>query len=171
MFQLYKVEMYSNEIHICVLLGKWKNGMYIMRVRLELVKICGYDSSLRVMASGTVFFLTGHNHFIHIFSRKRISWMHLTPSNTVTRLKMAALWDVAPRSLVAVDRRFGGAYCLHNRRDEWVTHRLMMEAQFASLKRRSASRRLHSAIFKKAATFIPPWGPQISHFSAKFNVI
>jgi hypothetical protein len=25
-----------------------------------------------------------------------------------------ALWDVAPSVLVEVDRRFGGAYCLHN---------------------------------------------------------
>jgi hypothetical protein len=28
-------------------------------------------------------------------------------------LKMTALWDIAPCSLVEVDRRFGSVYCLH----------------------------------------------------------
>jgi hypothetical protein len=27
---------------------------------------------------------------------------------------MSAFWDNAPCSLVAVNRRFGGAYCLHH---------------------------------------------------------
>jgi hypothetical protein len=28
-------------------------------------------------------------------------------------LKMTVFWDVAPCSMVEIDRRFGGAYCLH----------------------------------------------------------
>jgi hypothetical protein len=28
-------------------------------------------------------------------------------------MKMTVFWDVAPRSLVKIGRRFGGAYCLH----------------------------------------------------------
>jgi hypothetical protein len=36
---------------------------------------------------------------------------------------MTALWDIAPYSLVEVDRRFRGAYCLHNEGD----HRPVME--------------------------------------------
>jgi hypothetical protein len=27
---------------------------------------------------------------------------------------MTAFWDIAPYSLVEVDQRFGGAYCLHH---------------------------------------------------------
>jgi hypothetical protein len=30
-------------------------------------------------------------------------------------VKMAVFWDVAPCSLVDIDRRFIGAYCLHYR--------------------------------------------------------
>jgi hypothetical protein len=33
-------------------------------------------------------------------------------------MKMAVLWDVAPCSPVEVYRRFRGAYCFHNHRDE-----------------------------------------------------
>jgi hypothetical protein len=32
---------------------------------------------------------------------------------TAASMKMTAFWDVAPRSLVEVDRRLRGAYCLH----------------------------------------------------------
>jgi hypothetical protein len=32
--------------------------------------------------------------------------------------KMTVFWDFAPRSLVEVDRRFRGAYCLHHQGDE-----------------------------------------------------
>jgi hypothetical protein len=31
---------------------------------------------------------------------------------------MTAFWDIAPCSLVEVDRRFRGAYCLHYQGDE-----------------------------------------------------
>jgi hypothetical protein len=37
----------------------------------------------------------------------------LTPAN----LKMTAFWDIAPCSLVEVDRRFRCAYCLHHQGD------------------------------------------------------
>jgi hypothetical protein len=33
-------------------------------------------------------------------------------------MKMTAFWDMAPCSLVAVDRRFRGAYLLHHPRPE-----------------------------------------------------
>jgi hypothetical protein len=32
---------------------------------------------------------------------------------TATRMKLTVFWDVASCSLVAFDRRFRGAYCLH----------------------------------------------------------
>jgi hypothetical protein len=32
-------------------------------------------------------------------------------------LKMTAFWEIAPCSLVEVDRRFRGAYCLHHQGD------------------------------------------------------
>jgi hypothetical protein len=33
---------------------------------------------------------------------------------TVTSMKMAVFWDVAPCSLIDIDRRFRGAYCHHH---------------------------------------------------------
>jgi hypothetical protein len=35
--------------------------------------------------------------------------------NLYLTLKMTGVWDIAPCSLVEVDRRFRGAYCLHHR--------------------------------------------------------
>jgi hypothetical protein len=32
--------------------------------------------------------------------------------------KMTVFWDVAPCSLVEIDRRFTGAYCLHHQGDK-----------------------------------------------------
>jgi hypothetical protein len=37
---------------------------------------------------------------------------------TAASMKIRAFWDMAPCSLVAVDRRFRGAYCLHHQGDE-----------------------------------------------------
>jgi hypothetical protein len=37
---------------------------------------------------------------------------------TAVSVKMTAFWDIAPRSLVEVNRRFRGAYCLHHQGDE-----------------------------------------------------
>jgi hypothetical protein len=41
--------------------------------------------------------------------------------STEESLKLIAFWDIAPCSLVAIDRRFKGEYCLHHQA-------LMMEA-------------------------------------------
>jgi hypothetical protein len=38
---------------------------------------------------------------------------------TASSVKMTAVWDIAPCSLVEVDRRFGSAYCLHHKGFEW----------------------------------------------------
>jgi hypothetical protein len=38
---------------------------------------------------------------------------------TMVSMKMIAFWDIAPRSLIVVDRHFRGAYCLHHQGDEW----------------------------------------------------
>jgi hypothetical protein len=35
-------------------------------------------------------------------------------------IKMIVFWDVAPCSLVEIDPRFRGAYCLHHQGDEWA---------------------------------------------------
>jgi hypothetical protein len=35
-----------------------------------------------------------------------------------TNMKMIFFWDVAPCSLVDIDRRFTGAYCLHHQGDQ-----------------------------------------------------
>jgi hypothetical protein len=66
--------------------------------------------------------------------------------------KMTAFWNTAPCSLVQVDRRFRGAYCLHHRS--------------VSTWNLSACRRLlHGASSQKAAmspSYSPPSGLQIS---------
>jgi hypothetical protein len=36
--------------------------------------------------------------------------------------KFRVFWDIAPCSHVEVDRRFGGAYCLHHRPDDGRRH-------------------------------------------------
>jgi hypothetical protein len=41
-------------------------------------------------------------------------------------MKIRAFWDITPCSLVVVDRRFRGAYCLHHKDDVFITQ--MMEA-------------------------------------------
>jgi hypothetical protein len=45
---------------------------------------------------------------------------------TGSNMKMAVFWDIAPCSLVEVDRRFKGRYCLHQQGDESFIA-LMME--------------------------------------------
>jgi hypothetical protein len=61
-------------------------------------------------------------------------------------MKIIAFWDIAPCSLVEIDRRFRGVYCLHQGDGLW--------RQYASLKRRSTSVRLHGAVFQKAIILI-----------------
>jgi len=61
-------------------------------------------------------------------------------------MKIRAFWDVAPCSL-GVDRRFRGAYCLHHQGvDRW--------RQYAPLKRRSTSTRLHGATSQMTTLFV-----------------
>jgi hypothetical protein len=62
-----------------------------------------------------------------------VKWIHL---------KMRVFWDIAPCSLVGVDRHFRGTYCFHHQRDESPT------------KRRSVSVRLHGAISQVTVIFI-----------------
>jgi hypothetical protein len=37
---------------------------------------------------------------------------------TPASMKIIAFWDIASGSIIEVDRRFGGAYCLHNQDDD-----------------------------------------------------
>jgi hypothetical protein len=53
---------------------------------------------------------------------------------------MIAFWDIASGTLVEVDGRFREAYCLHHPGDT---------SQYATLKRRSTSRKLHCDISQK----------------------
>jgi hypothetical protein len=39
---------------------------------------------------------------------------------TAASVKMTAVWDIASCSLVEVDRRFRGTYCLHRQGDDCV---------------------------------------------------
>jgi hypothetical protein len=52
-------------------------------------------------------------------------------------MEVRAFWDMAPCSLVEVDRRFRGSYCLHHKGDRLDDGG-------------STSRRLHSDISQKA---------------------
>jgi hypothetical protein len=69
-------------------------------------------------------------------------------------MKFRVFWDIASCSYVEVDRRFRGAYCIHNHGDAgdgdsppcWWR-------QYAPLKRRSTPMRLHSATSQKILNF------------------
>jgi len=63
---------------------------------------------------------------------------------------MIAFFDIEPCSLVEVHRRFRGANYLHHQgNDFWP----WCWRQYANLKLRSTSTRLHGAISKKALAF------------------
>jgi hypothetical protein len=62
---------------------------------------------------------------------------------TATSMKTSVLWDISPCTLVGIDRRFRGAYCLHNQGDKP-----------ASPKRQWISAGLHSTASQKTAIFI-----------------
>jgi hypothetical protein len=48
---------------------------------------------------------------------------HYTPTGAISVKNMTAFWDTASCSLVEVDRRFRGTYCLHHYPDdEGSTH-------------------------------------------------
>jgi hypothetical protein len=59
---------------------------------------------------------------------------------TAAATKMTALWDIVLCSLVEVDQRFRGVYCLHRQRDH-----------------RQSSSRLYGAISQKAVIFKYNW--------------
>jgi hypothetical protein len=61
---------------------------------------------------------------------------------TAASMKTTAFWDVAPCSLVEVDRRFRGVYCL-----------LFHGNGLIALKRRSTSARLHGVTSQKPVFF------------------
>jgi hypothetical protein len=45
---------------------------------------------------------------------------------------MTAFWDIVPCSLIEVDRRFRGSYCLHHQGDHASIIALIMDALYAS---------------------------------------
>jgi hypothetical protein len=59
-------------------------------------------------------------------------------------MKIRTFWDVAPCSFFGVDRRFRGAYCLHNQDDLMI--------QYAFLRSRSTPS-LHGATSQQAQSF------------------
>jgi hypothetical protein len=57
-----------------------------------------------------------------VFINQPVIRRYSLESELLTVSKMTVLWDAASRSLVEIDRRFGGAYCLHHQGD----HRLFI---------------------------------------------
>jgi hypothetical protein len=91
------------------------------------------------------------------WSHLSTSWRNLmAPSSrskwwkSSDRVKMTVLWNIAPCGLVEIDRRFRGAYCLHQG-EVWSP---WWWRQCASLKRRYTSTRLHGAVSQKGVVFI-----------------
>jgi hypothetical protein len=56
---------------------------------------------------------------------------------------MAAFWDIALCSHMAINRRFRGAYCLHNQGDEYYVYKL----RYLSLCISILNRLIHSSVF------------------------
>jgi hypothetical protein len=71
---------------------------------------------------------------------------------TAASMKMTAFLDIAECSLV-VYRRFRGEYCLHNQGDKNHNSLPWWWRQYALLKRRSNTTRLHGAISQQALIF------------------
>jgi hypothetical protein len=67
-------------------------------------------------------------------------------------MKMTAFWDIAPCSLVEVDRRSRDAYCLHHEGDISSIIALTMET-VSTYKSLLTSTRLHGALSQKAVIF------------------
>jgi hypothetical protein len=65
---------------------------------------------------------------------------------TAASIKIRVFWNVMPCSLIGVDRRFRGAYCLHHQGNGW--------RQYAPLKCWSTPMRLHRATSQKTLNFI-----------------
>jgi hypothetical protein len=56
-------------------------------------------------------------------------------------LKIRAFWDVAPCSLVGVDRRFRGSHCLHHQDDESIVTMEAVRTSETSLYSNETTRR------------------------------
>jgi hypothetical protein len=54
-----------------------------------------------------------HRYSAHTSRQSKVASMRFQVL-TATNMRMAVFWDVAPCSLVEVDRRFRGTYCLHH---------------------------------------------------------
>jgi hypothetical protein len=85
-----------------------------------------------------------------------------------TNIKMIAFWDIAPCSLVGVDRCFGGAYCLHHQGDEsWSP---WWWSQYSPMKHQSTPMKLHGIILHRlSSSYLPPWEPEISYIDINFQ--
>jgi hypothetical protein len=68
---------------------------------------------------------------------------------------MAVFWDIVPCSLVAIYRRFRGAYSLYHHGEEYdAGEKVRLDTGATPLKRRPISTRLHGATSQKAVIFI-----------------
>jgi hypothetical protein len=52
--------------------------------------------------------------------------MNTSPCKTCVTLKIRELWDIAPYSLVGVDRRFRRAYCLKSHICNTISTRMLL---------------------------------------------
>jgi hypothetical protein len=61
-----------------------------------------------------------------------LNWIELLLYISHKKLKIEILWDIAPYSLIGVDGRFRGAYCLHHQGDNnFVVERWKWKASFS----------------------------------------
>jgi hypothetical protein len=76
-------------------------------------------------------YLPGRIHSCILYSCSNVNWCRVAG----WRLKMSVFWDVAPCSLVDIDRSFRGSYCLHHQVEslQRIGHR------FCSILKRSDS--------------------------------
>jgi hypothetical protein len=85
-----------------------------------------YVRSTRPESFITAGFIPGNKHWIGgwtgseaywTFRRRQKSQTLKVEVITAVSMKMTVSWDVAPCSILEVDRRFRGAYCLHHQGD------------------------------------------------------
>jgi hypothetical protein len=82
---------------------------------------------------------------------------------TAASMKLSVVWDIAPCSLVGVDWRFRGVYCLHYQGDQHYH----LWKQWVRLKRRSVSPRLYGATSQKSVVLILA-GMRTQNFTKNF---
>jgi hypothetical protein len=82
-------------------------------------------------------------------------------------LKMIVFWDVAPCSLVDIDWRFRGVYCLHHRyrpgdggsKHLWNVGQFLRDCTAQNTRRQSS-------------LYSPPWEPEISPiYACRFQAL